>query len=267
MLKPLTSFWNKEYKSKSYGKALVFRLKEFDSILTKTAKTFGINSKEKLGIFYSDDCFVIFRNLGFLSNPLFVRALGPRSADLFLMGRLWRLWLISWSLSSRWDKPGIVLDLGTYNGKAMFTACKYAALKKPEQKLHDKIVIVADFFEDPPKEARKTDHGKNLETEVKKLFRHLPKAKVVKGEIPSSLENFDWSCGISWCQIDLNSAQADLSAFQFIYEKLLPGSHVIFDDYGFSRYKDTQVALDDFLSTKPESICELPTGQGLFIKS
>ena len=71
---------------------------------------------------------------------------------------------------------------------------------------------------------------------------------------------------VSWCQIDLNSADSDLSAFKMIYPYLNSGSHVIFDDYGFSRYKQTQEKLDSFLKTTGERICELPTGQGLFIK-
>ena len=53
-----------------------------------------------------------------------------------------------------------------------------------------------------------------------------------------------------WSQIDLNSAEADLGAFEFIYEKLTKGAIVIFDDYGFARYKKTQESIDRFLKRK-----------------
>ena len=119
----------------------------------------------------------------------------------------------------------------------------------------------------PPVEARKSDHGENLANEVRLLFQSLPGLSVIEGEIPSSLAVLDFDEGISWCQIDLNSSTFDLAAFETIYPYLLPGSHVIFDDYGFSRYKSTQIALDNFLKDKKEGICELPTGQGLLIKS
>ena len=123
------------------------------------------------------------------------------------------------------------------------------------------------MYENPPSEARKNDHSPVLHENVQVLFRGFPGAQVVKGRIPESCEKIDFSTGVSWCQIDLNSADSDLSAFKMIYPYLSSGSHVIFDDYGFSRYKETQVKLDNFLQAYGERVCELPTGQGLFIKA
>ena len=263
MLNPFTAFWNKDYHS-SVGKII---LKNLISLKNSLDQDFD-NNLANSGIFFADDCFVGLRNLGFLQDDNFVRALGPRANDPILMGRIWRLWIVSWSLSSKWGDEGMIIDLGTYNGKALFSACKYACLSNPKVNLKNKRIIAADLFENPPEEAKKKEHGPLLFETVKNQFRGFPKAEIIKGLLPFSLADTNFDQGISWCQIDLNSAQADTSSFEFIYKHLLPGSHVIFDDYGFSRYKDTQFKLDNFLSNHGnERICELPTGQGLLIKT
>ena len=98
------------------------------------------------------------------------------------------------------------------------------------------------------------------------MFQNLcPDAIVVKGFLPDSIKNYNLQ-DVSWCQIDLNKAEADLECLKFVYPLLNKGAHVIFDDYGASRYSKTQQMIDEFMTDKPERILELPTMQGLLIK-
>ena len=265
-LNPVTAFWNKNY-STGLGPHLRAALVAFHKQVGELLQISEQNTYAKNGVFFADDCLIVFRNLGFLEDSDFIKAVGPRSADKVLMGRIWRLWFISWSLSVQWPSEGCIVDLGSYNGKALFTACKYAHLRHKSVPIDSQFLIIADLFENPPRESRKADHSPSLHLEVQNLFGAFKSKAVVKGFVPESISHIDFSKGIKWCQIDLNSAESDLKAFEFIYDKLLPGSHVIFDDYGFSRYKNTQLALDQFLSEKRERVFELPTGQGLLIKS
>ena len=262
-LQPITAFWNKQYYSSDYGKKLLAIMNEF------TVKIKRLNNQinsEKGQIFHSDDCITVFRNLGFLEDPVFIRAVGPRANDKVLMGRLWRLWITSWSLYSCWELDGDVLDLGTYNGKAFFTSLKYSILKSDNKPKKNGKIILADLFEDPPKEAKKSDHGPELHGEVINMFQNLcPDAIVVKGFLPDSIKNYNLQ-DVSWCQLDLNKAEADLECLKFVYPLLNKGAHVIFDDYGASRYSKTQQMIDEFMTDKPERILELPTMQGLLIK-
>lgn len=268
MLIPTVSFWNKEYRSKSYGQELV---NVFVSTIRSVASILNNQHIENLprdNFLFSDDLMVVFRNLGFLKDKLFAEALGDVANDTVLMGRIWRIWFISWSLSTKWTGSGAICDFGTYNGKAINVACRYSRLLHGEDLSLDssKDIYLADCFDNPPQEALKSDHSPDLDKSVRLLFEAYTNARIIKGFLPDSIKPYDFSRGIDWCQIDLNSSRFDTDTFSHIYKYLNKGAHVVFDDYGFSRYNDTQLALDKFLEDKPESIFESPTGQGFLIK-
>ncbi len=126
-------------------------------------------------------------------------------------------------------------------------------------------VIAADIFDDPPIEARKIEHGPGLHEKVCSRLAGLCDFEVIKGILPSSLIGKVPS-NVSWAHIDLNDAEADASTFQAILPKLTKGAHVIFDDYGFSRYSDTKELIDRVISKERlNPVVELPTGQGFYI--
>lgn len=266
MLRPVTAFWNKDYFTRQACKYLHQLFTKWAQEISEIQKQQGIDFQVESGFYFSDDFMCGLRNLGFLEDPIFIRAVGPRKNDKVLMARIWRLWFTSWSLAQCWKKGGDILDCGTYNGKAFYTSCKYAALLKGDFN-RDGNIIAADLFENPPREAQKADHGPGLESSVRQMFlTTFPDTKVIKGYLPNSLDSVTIN-QISWCQIDLNSAEHDVSTFKYIFDKLQAGAHVIFDDYGFSRYKNTQKMLDNFLDADNSRIFELPTGQGLWIKN
>ena len=99
---------------------------------------------------------------------------------------------------------------------------------------------------------------------VSSRFDRHPFVRIVKGVLPKSLDAQGVQ-KIAWCQIDLNSAEADGACFEFVVDRLVDGAVVIFDDYGFSRYKSTQDQLDSIAVRHGSRILELPTGQGLYI--
>ncbi len=71
---------------------------------------------------------------------------------------------------------------------------------------------------------------------------------------------------ICFAHIDLNSAEAEAHVMPEIYERMTKGGIVVFDDYGFARYRDSALVHQKFLANKPERILELPTGQGMMVK-
>ena len=197
-----------------------------------------------------DDLFVWFRNLFFTTDPRFEQACG--TLDFVLRARLWRLYTLCWACEQALDK-GDIVDIGTYDGKALEIVLRYQTSLP--------AVHAYDLFDDVPKEARKSDHGPELYERVKTRLAPF-NATVHKGDIRNVTALPE---RIGFCQIDLNNAEAEGFIFPLVYNRLQPGSVVVFDDYGFRRYRESALTHQRFLEGK-EQVLELPTGQGLLVK-
>lgn len=256
LVRETQAFFNKEYQDREDGPFLKSLQTAFISQMLKT-----YSGALPDHIHYADDCFVAYRNLGFLSDENFARACLQSGFDHVLYGRIWRVWVVTCTMLSAWKNSGIIADFGTYNGKVLSAAIRYcAALLGPRAA----EIYAYDLFENPPTEAKKLEHGPKLFEEVCCRLSPLGDIRVVKGELPNSIKQ-NSSDKIAWAQIDLNSAHADLETFRTIYPLLIKGAVVIFDDYGFVRYTETQRLVDDFLSVDNRRVLELPTGQGMYI--
>jgi hypothetical protein len=258
MFREFSAFFNKQYRDQADGGFLITLQQAF----LKALRSGYADKQLPNHIFYADDCFVVYRNLGFLKDPDFQEALAAAEVDSVLLGRVWRIWLLAWSMQCRWQSEGLLLDCGTYNGRAFQVALHYSKTRLGDRK---DAIVACDLFEDPPDEARKKDHGPNLREKVAKQLGQYGQVQVIQGALPQSLMHAVGS-PITWCQIDLNSALADSETFRCVLPKLADGAMVIFDDYGFSRYEETQMELDEIaLKLTNSRIMELPTGQGLYV--
>jgi hypothetical protein len=257
----MLAFFNKEFRDSKHGEQL-------QQLLTELAKRLPVNNNSitsrEIGGFMFDDSLVWFRNLGFLEDADFINAVGDYKGDPIVMTKIWRLWIVASTLASTWGITGNAMDIGTYDGKSIEIALSYCRSRLGELDFLNKMVCLYDAFENPPLEARKSNHSATLHEEVRVRLDRFRIVEVNKGFVPEVLE-LDPTLKVSWAQIDLNSAEFDKSAFMRILPHLSEGSVVVFDDYGFLRYKDTQLGLDQLtreMSLNP--IIELPTGQGLY---
>jgi hypothetical protein len=258
LIKETLAFYDKCYKAREDGAFLLSLQKAFASQVLKKYQ-----GELPDHIYYADNCFVAYRNLGFLQDIAFARACINSDFDEVMYGRIWRIWVVTCSMLSAWRNDGVIADFGTYHGKALGAGIRYCtSLLGPRE---DEIYAF-DLFENPPSEARKRDHGPELFEVVSRRLQLLGNVCVVKGELPNSIDQSNLK-KIAWAQLDLNSAQADLGTFKRIFPLLVKGAVVIFDDYGAIRYSETQQALDEFLSAYNRRIIELPTGQGMYLHS
>lgn len=198
---------------------------------------------------YHDDLFVWFRNLFFTTDPRFDAACG--NLDFVLRARLWRLYNLCWATD---QTTGNIVDIGTYDGKALEVVLRYAGAGRK--------TYAYDLFDEVPQEARKSNHGPDLAAQVRERLSPYG-VEVYAGDI--RLHGATLPDSIGFCQIDLNDAAAEGYIFPMVYERLRPGSIVIFDDYGFRRYRESALTHQRFLEGK-EQVLELPTGQGLLVK-
>lgn len=256
-LREYTAFFNKQYRDEPDGSFLYQLQQAFLKKLLELRQGSDLPDH----IFYADDCFVVYRNLGFLNDQDFQGALKKSNVDNVIMGRVWRLWVLAWSMSMRWNTEGVILDCGTYNGCALQVALNYCI---SVQGRREGKVYACDLFDAPPEESRKVEHGPLLHEVVARRLNDCGNVTVVKGPLPDSLKEFPIE-KVTWAQIDLNSDVADASVFSHVLGRLADGAIVIFDDYGFSRYSSTQKALDLIVKNSGSRILELPTGQGMYI--
>ena len=263
MLQPAFKLWNKSFKDSNvtlnFGKNL--------SVFAEKLHNLVNIPESPISAFIFDDLFVWFRSLGFLKNVEFINAVSNYSVDPIVMSKIWRIWILASTLASVSNRDGDIADIGTYDGKSFLIALRFCLLRKKNCLNSGYSALLYDAFENPPKEAKKSNHGKELFNKVCELFKSYPYVIAVKGYVPESCFATQ-SKLIKWAQIDLNSAEADCNAFKYVLPRLTSGALVIFDDYGFARYSETQKSLDKFVETnKLNPIIELPTGQGLYIHS
>jgi hypothetical protein len=66
--------------------------------------------------------------------------------------------------------------------------------------------------------------------------------------------------------MDMNVAEAEIAAAEFIWPKMVPGAFMLLDDYGWQSHVNQKHAFDGFAARHGVEILSLPTGQGLLMK-
>ncbi len=88
-----------------------------------------------------------------------------------------------------------------------------------------------------------------------------------KGYIPDVFQCVQNPESLIWLHIDLNSAIPTIDALKYFWDKLEVGGVVLFDDYAWPGYQDTQKYVEEWSAEKNGTLFHLPTGQALFIKN
>jgi len=87
-----------------------------------------------------------------------------------------------------------------------------------------------------------------------------------KGYIPESFVSALNPKKMIWIHIDLNSCLATKGALEFLYDKVVPGGMILFDDYNWFEHEEMKSEVDEFFSKKHGFLFPLPTGQAIYFK-
>ena len=101
--------------------------------------------------------------------------------------------------------------------------------------------------------------------EVRMKFETYPNVFVIPGYIPDVLDELEIE-KISFLHIDLNNVEGEIASLDRLFELVVPGGIVLFDDYGTSGFTAQKLAEDEWLERRGYTVLELPTGQGLVVK-
>ena len=96
-------------------------------------------------------------------------------------------------------------------------------------------------------------------------FASFANVTVIKGFLPEALDA-TMPERIGFLHIDLNSPRAEIAVLERLFDRVLPGGVVVFDDYGWKMFHKQKKAEDDFMRRRGFEILEMPTGQGLVLK-
>jgi len=194
---------------------------------------------------------------------------------------LWRHWTISYSIRHAVEFTGsnnnkfIAVECGVQDGISAFFSlnelkgqCGLGRIESFCMHLYDSWQPMrAEYLLQSEKESVGSYKINSIERTKRNLLAFNENIVYHQGYIPESLHTGPPAPqSINYLHIDLNSAEPTLKALELFFPKLLSGGVIVFDDYGWSSYKDTRHVVINFFSDKPGMLMPLPTGQALYYR-
>jgi O-methyltransferase len=230
----------------------------------------AINGKHDR-LFFGDCMASVSRSRGFLADTKFMAAFtGNAQQSTEENGRAWRVHTLAWAARHAMRLDG---DFVEFEGFMSATLCEYLDFASS-----GKTFYLYDTFDGfSPKYSSPADFGVHhgffnfgagpvpgLYESVFERSRDYPNVKVIRGVVPDCLLQ-DMPGRIAYCHIDLNSPAAEVGALEVLFDRIVPGGVVMFDDYGWLPFARQKEAEDAFAERRGYTILELPTEQGLLI--
>ncbi|MGY9052848.1 MAG: hypothetical protein ACKVH9_04640 [Rhodobacterales bacterium] len=155
----------------------------------------------------------------------------PQNVLAELEGLMWRHYIVYWSanyaIKNTKSKTKIFAEFGVCDGLTIFYAISAA---------------------------------KNLNhLNVKELIYN-------KGYIPGVFDRADNPKELAWMHIDLNASMPTIHALENFWDSLEVGGLILFDDFAWPGYEDTQAEVEKWACDKKCNILHLPTGQAILFK-
>ncbi len=250
-----------------------------ESIFTYPEKKWNLVPfpNQKGTLFVADNLATVNRH-SFISNKKFQdskRIAESRWNSLVIPRDIsWRfhifLWAFGQNLSHKSIKNSIFVECGTGKGYMAAGACSYFRFNSNSPDLY-----LVDRYEDSPvdftksskkiaKSFQTTDAYSNDVKEVEEYFSKYSSVKILKGLIPDILKKIP-SKPILFLHIDLNSSQPEKEALETLSKNFIPGTIILFDDYGGPGGELQAVEHEGFAFKNKKELLTLPTGQAVII--
>jgi hypothetical protein len=204
---------------------------------------------------------VIGRNLHFLGDQKFLESFGSVvSPDNYIARAImWRIHIYCWAAKNGLRRDGDFVECGVSSGALAAIMCAYLHFENIEKKFY-----LLDAWDTDPRVDASVYNGNSL-AYVQSVFARYPNVKLTPGFIPDVFETAELPERISFLHLDLNSAGAEISSLNRLYERLTPGAILLLDDFGHTAFGATHRAQLEWFGWHGLTVAELPTGQGLVI--
>jgi predicted O-methyltransferase YrrM len=235
-------------------------VRDMDAFMDGVQKT--IDSLGVGGVFTGDNLIAFGRNLGFLDDERFMAAWRAHARTPVEEAVIWRTHVLCWAGGQALNRPGDLVECGCYKGTSARILYDYLDLASSTKHLY-----LYDLFEHAAGMAHHAmpEHSSMLYDEVHARFAAFANVRVIRGEVPQSLAGTA-PAAIAFLHVDMNSVAAEIGALETLFDRVVPGGAIVFDDYGWNGYRPQKDAEDAFLAARGYRVLELPTGQGLVIK-
>jgi O-methyltransferase len=238
-------------------------------------------AQDHAAVSWGDRLLTLDKSAGFKDEPTFGAAFaqirGSHQYDQYdgPDSIAWRLNTLVWAGRCALQTGGDFVECGTFKGDMAWVVLQtLGAGLVPRLWLFDSFAGFShdlsspDDFPDNPgflDFANGFYRQPGLYEYVRDRFAPFANVTVVRGFLPESLDTVTVA-GIGFLHIDLNSPRAELAVLARLFDRVVPGGVIVFDDYGWRLYRAQKEAADKFMLAHGHHILELPTGQGLAVK-
>ncbi len=220
---------------------------------------------------YAADMLLCFwRNRSFLDDGAFMRAYRAHARDEQERSLLWRLHTLAWAARQALHVDGDFVECGVLKGFCSAVVCDTIDFGCLPRRF-----FLYDTFSGLPEETsteaerRAWDYSRydpdTLYERVRRLFAPYGNVEVVRGVVPRVFAR-TMPASIAFLHIDMNSRDAELAALEALYDRVVSGGIIVFDDYGWACNRAQMEAERAFMQERGVEVLELPTGQGLVVK-
>ena len=165
---------------------------------------------------------------------------------------------------------GDFAECGVYKGGSSYLIAAALADSdvNKERQLHlfDTFQGMPSTANDDPSGIKEGRFGDTSLSAVQEYLRQFPFLRFHPGYIPATLETVRDS-RFAFVHIDVDLYQTTRDCLEFFYQRMVFGGVMIFDDYGWAIFRDSEKrAVDEFFGDKAETPMSLRTGQRIVIK-
>jgi len=248
----------------------------FDQVITE------LLARDHGRIFWGDRLLSLGKSMGFLDDPAFAAAYaairGSHQYDQYASPHTvaWRLHTLVWAATNGLELDGDFVECGVFKGDFAWVVAQATDFARQPKTFYlydtfegfSRAYSSSDDFPDAPGFFDFADgiyKDPAIYREVLEKFGDMPNVRVVRGVVPDCLADASPD-RIAFLHVDLNSPAAEVAALEVLFDRVVPGGAIVFDDYGWHLFRKQKIVEDAFMAARGYRILELPTGQGLVVK-
>lgn len=182
--------------------------------------------------------------------------------------RCWELWMLAQQTAKR---EGAILEVGVWRGGTGALMAKSALLAGSNSP-----VYLCDTFEGVVKAgSQDTDYkgGEHADTSpaiVEDLLRtlNITNVRILKGVFPNETAHLlEPGARFKLCHIDVDVYQSAKDVMGWIWERMVPGGIVVYDDYGFKECEGITKYVNEQLTESDRLVLHNLNGHAVVIKN